>query len=96
VVSAVSFKDVDSTLIAQANETAYGLAAGIWTRDMSKAQQLSEKLDAGTVWVNCYNVIDPVMPFGGFKQSGWGREHGHEVLNHYTEVKSVCMAYSTL
>ncbi len=95
VVAAMSFKNVDSALVSQANETAYGLAAGVWTRDMGKAQQLSEQLDAGTVWVNCYNVIDPTLPFGGFKQSGWGREHGHEVLNHYTEVKSVCMAYST-
>jgi phenylacetaldehyde dehydrogenase len=95
VVAAMSFKDVDESLISQANETSYGLAAGVWTRDMGKAQQLSERLDAGTVWVNCYNVIDPALPFGGFKQSGWGREHGHEVLNHYTEVKSVCMAYST-
>ena len=96
VVAAVPFKDVDDALISQANDSRYGLAAGLWTRDMAKAHQISAKLDAGTVWVNCYNVLDPSMPFGGFKESGWGREHGHEVLNHYTEVKSVCMAYSSV
>jgi phenylacetaldehyde dehydrogenase len=96
VVAALPFKEVDDNLIAQANESRYGLAAGLWTRDMAKAHQISAKLDAGTVWVNCYNVLDPSMPFGGFKESGWGREHGHEVLNHYTEVKSVCMAFSSV
>jgi phenylacetaldehyde dehydrogenase len=67
----------------------YGLGAGIWTRDISKAHTLAKKLRAGTVWINCYNVFDAALPFGGYKQSGWGREMGHEVLNSYTEVKAV-------
>jgi phenylacetaldehyde dehydrogenase len=75
-----------------ANETIYGLGAGIWTKDLSKAHQLAAKIRAGTVWVNCYNVFDASMPFGGYKQSGWGREMGHEALELYTEVKSVIIA----
>jgi hypothetical protein len=67
----------------------YGLGAGIWTKDISKAHALAKKLRAGTVWINCYNVFDASLPFGGYKQSGWGREIGHEVLNNYTEVKAV-------
>jgi phenylacetaldehyde dehydrogenase len=89
VVTATPFKDVDD-LIAKANNTEYGLAAGVWTRDIGKAHRTASKLRAGTVWINCYNVFDAALPFGGFKQSGWGREMGHEVLNLYTEVKSVC------
>ena len=89
VVTATPFKDVDD-LIAKANNTEYGLAAGVWTRDIAKAHRTASKLRAGTVWINCYNVFDAALPFGGFKQSGWGREMGHEVINLYTEVKSVC------
>jgi phenylacetaldehyde dehydrogenase len=96
VVAAMPFKDVDDLLIARANDSIYGLAAGLWTNDLAKAHQISSKLDAGSVWVNCYNVLDPAMPFGGFKQSGWGREQGHAVIEHYTEMKSVCMAYPTV
>jgi len=59
---------------------------------VKKAHKLAAKLRAGTVWINCYNVFDPALPFGGYKQSGWGREMGHEVLENYTEVKSVCAA----
>jgi len=90
VVTAIPFSDVDD-LVAKANNTEYGLAAGVWTRDITKAHRIASKLRAGTVWINCYNVFDPAMPFGGYKQSGWGREMGHEVLNLYTEVKSVCV-----
>jgi acyl-CoA reductase-like NAD-dependent aldehyde dehydrogenase len=76
-------------IAAAANDSEYGLGAGIWTRDISKAHALAKKIRAGTVWVNCYNVFDASLPFGGYKQSGWGREMGHEVLEAYTEVKAV-------
>jgi phenylacetaldehyde dehydrogenase len=89
VVTAIPFRDTDE-LIAQANDTIYGLAAGIWTRDIQKAHRIASQLRAGTVWINCYNIFDAALPFGGYKQSGWGREMGHEVLEAYTEVKSVC------
>jgi phenylacetaldehyde dehydrogenase len=91
VVTAIPFNDTNE-IAAKANDSIYGLAAGIWTRDIKKAQSLASKLKAGTVWINCYNVFDAALPFGGFKQSGWGREMGHEVLEHYTEVKSICSA----
>jgi phenylacetaldehyde dehydrogenase len=88
VVVASPFSDLDE-IAAQANDTDYGLGAGIWTRDISKAHALAKKIRAGTVWINCYNVFDASLPFGGYKQSGWGREMGHEVLEAYTEVKAV-------
>ena len=76
-------------LFRSANATPYGLAAGIWTRDISKAHRIAAELKAGTVWINCYNVFDSALPFGGYKQSGWGREMGHEALEMYTETKAV-------
>ncbi len=88
VVVAAPFSDLDE-IAREANNTSYGLGAGIWTRDISKAHALAKKLRAGTVWINCYNVFDASLPFGGYKQSGWGREMGHEVLEAYTEVKAV-------
>jgi phenylacetaldehyde dehydrogenase len=72
-----------------ANQTNYGLAAGVWTSDLAKAHRTAKALRAGTVWVNCYNVFDAALPFGGYKESGWGREMGAEALELYTEVKSV-------
>jgi phenylacetaldehyde dehydrogenase len=89
VVTAIPFKD-ESEVIAHAHNTIYGLAAGVWTKDVSKAHQLAAELKAGTVWVNCYNIFDAALPFGGYKQSGWGREMGEEAIELYTEVKSVC------
>jgi phenylacetaldehyde dehydrogenase len=88
VVVAAPFQSIDE-IAAQANDSEYGLGAGIWTKDISKAHALAKKLRAGTVWINCYNVFDASLPFGGYKQSGWGREMGHEVLEAYTEVKAV-------
>jgi phenylacetaldehyde dehydrogenase len=88
VVVAAPFSDLDE-IAAVANDTEYGLGAGIWTKDIGRAHALAKKLRAGTVWINCYNVFDASLPFGGYKQSGWGREMGHEVLNNYTEVKAV-------
>ena len=88
VLAAIRFKDMDD-LIAQANDTIYGLAAGVWTRDIKKAHYVAKKLKAGTVWINTYNIYDPASPFGGYKQSGFGRELGMHALESYTQVKSV-------
>jgi len=89
VVTVMPFSDIGD-LVAKANDTEYGLAAAIWTRDIKKAHSIASQLRAGTVWINCYGVLDSAMPFGGYKQSGWGREMGHQMLDLYTEVKSVC------
>ena len=88
VMSIISFKNVDE-VIERANHTKYGLAAAVWTRDIKKALAVSNGVRAGTVWVNCYNVMDTRAPFGGFKQSGIGRELGEYGLQQYTQVKSV-------
>jgi aldehyde dehydrogenase (NAD+) len=89
VVTATPYKDIEE-LLPKANDTVYGLAAGIWTKDISKAHTLASEMKAGTVWINCYNIFDAALPFGGYKQSGWGREMGHEALELYTETKAIC------
>src|SRR2546423_4803396 len=89
VVVAMPFSGAEE-IVPRANDNVYGLAAGVWTRDISKAHRMAEQLLAGTVWINCYNIFDAAMPFGGYKQSGWGREMGHEVLNNYTQTKAGC------
>jgi phenylacetaldehyde dehydrogenase len=90
VVVAEPFSTVEE-LVSKANATDYGLAAGLWTKDISKAHRIAAGLKAGTVWINCYNVFDAALPFGGYKQSGWCREMGHEVLEQYTETKAVVL-----
>lgn len=91
VLVAMPFEDLDE-IARKANDTPYGLGASIWSRDLSKVHRLIPKIKAGTVWVNCHNLIDPALPFGGYKQSGIGREMGRSVIDLYTENKSVCMA----
>ncbi|HET9489929.1 MAG TPA: aldehyde dehydrogenase family protein [Methylomirabilota bacterium] len=88
VLSVIPFKSVEEGL-AEGNNTSYGLAAAVWTRDVAKALKAARAIRAGTVWVNAYNLFDAALPFGGFKESGFGREMGSAGLEHYTEVKSV-------
>jgi len=88
VVTAMPFDDIDE-IAKEANDTNYGLAAGIWTNDLSKAHKLAARLRAGSIWINCYNVFDASLPFGGYKESGWGREMGAEALSLYLETKAV-------
>jgi acyl-CoA reductase-like NAD-dependent aldehyde dehydrogenase len=88
VLATLTFDDIDQ-VAEVANQNPYGLAAAIWTRDIKKAHGLSRRLRAGTVWINTYGLMDAALPFGGFKQSGFGRELGMHALQHYTEVKAV-------
>src|SRR5450631_605508 len=89
VVCAIPFHSEDDDVIQSGNDTNYGLASGIWTRDINKAHRTAHRLRAGTVWINCYSVFDAAMPFGGYMESGWGREMGHNALDNYLETKSV-------
>jgi len=91
VVSTLTFKTIEE-VIAAGNDTSYGLSAGIWTRDIGKAHRAAAALKAGTVWINCFNAFDAASPFGGYKQSGYGRELGQHALDLYTQVKSVWVA----
>jgi acyl-CoA reductase-like NAD-dependent aldehyde dehydrogenase len=88
VLATIPFDDVEQ-VAEQANQNIYGLAAAIWTNDVRKAHSLARRLKAGTIWINAYNFYDPALPFGGYKQSGFGRELGMRAIEHYTELKSV-------
>ncbi|MBF6569004.1 MAG: aldehyde dehydrogenase family protein [Candidatus Binataceae bacterium] len=90
VAAAIPFKD-ENDAVFQGNNTSYGLAAAVWTRDVSRAHKVARALKAGTVWINCYGMIDPISPFGGYKQSGFGRELGKYAIDLYTQVKTVFM-----
>jgi aldehyde dehydrogenase (NAD+) len=93
VVSVLPFQRIDD-LVDRANDTNYGLAAAVWTKDIDKAHLFARRVKAGTVWVNCYHVVDTTTPFGGFKMSGQGRENGEAALEHYTETKTVTVKLS--
>ena len=91
VLSVIKFKEIDE-VVSRANATEYGLAAAVWTRDIGKAHTIANRVRAGTVWVNCYNVFDAAAPFGGFKSSGIGRELGEKAIDNYTESKTVTVS----
>jgi acyl-CoA reductase-like NAD-dependent aldehyde dehydrogenase len=88
VVTVIPFENLEDA-VAQGNATSYGLGSGVWTRDIKKAHRAAAALKAGSVWINCYNVYDAASPFGGYKESGFGREMGHYNLDLFTQVKSV-------
>jgi acyl-CoA reductase-like NAD-dependent aldehyde dehydrogenase len=91
VLATIRFNDAEDA-VAKANATVYGLAAAVWTRDISKAHRIAKSIKAGTVWINTYNLYDPALPFGGFKDSGFGRDQGKDALEKYTQTKSVWVA----
>jgi aldehyde dehydrogenase (NAD+) len=88
VLAVLQFDDVDQ-VVELANRNPYGLAAAVWTRDVKKAHMVSRQLKAGTVWINTYGLVNPALPFGGYKHSGFGRELGMHAMDHYTELKTV-------
>ncbi len=89
VLVATPFDEADDSLIAEANNTIFGLAAGVWGGNGAETQRIANRLKAGSVWINCYHVFDAALPFGGYKQSGWGREMGQAVLANYIEQKAI-------
>lgn len=90
VLSIIPFRDEDDAVL-KGNDTSYGLSAAVWTRDVARAHKVARALKAGRVWINTYGEADPAMPFGGYKQSGWGREFGQESIDAYTQVKAVML-----
>ncbi len=88
VISAISFTDIEE-VTRRANDTGFGLGSGVWTKDVGKAHQLARSLRAGSVWINCYNAMDPGVPFGSYKMSGYGRESGKQHVEEYLNVKAV-------
>jgi aldehyde dehydrogenase (NAD+) len=88
VLAVIPFSSVEE-VAEQANKTAFGLSGAVWTQDVKKAHKLASKIKAGTIWINCYNVLDPAVPFGGYKMSGYGRELGKHSIDLYTNIKSV-------
>jgi aldehyde dehydrogenase (NAD+)/phenylacetaldehyde dehydrogenase len=88
VLATIRFNSAEDA-VEKANATVYGLAAAVWTRDISKAHRIAKSIKAGTVWINSYNLYDPALPFGGFKESGFGRDQGKDALEKYTQTKSV-------
>ncbi|NBT56922.1 MAG: aldehyde dehydrogenase family protein [Betaproteobacteria bacterium] len=93
VISALPFADIED-VIARANDTMFGLGSGVWTRDISKAHRVAKAIKAGSVWVNCYQLMDPSVPFGGYKMSGYGRESGIQHLHSFLETKAVTVMLS--
>jgi phenylacetaldehyde dehydrogenase len=91
VLVASPYDDIED-VIARANNTPYGLGASLWTRDVSLVHKIAPRICAGTVWVNCHNVIDAALPFGGFKESGWGRENGIDAVKGYTETQTIVIS----
>ncbi|RYH05591.1 MAG: aldehyde dehydrogenase family protein, partial [Alphaproteobacteria bacterium] len=88
VISAIPFDDIEEVII-RANATSFGLGSGLWTRDVNKAHRLARSIRAGSVWINCYQAMDPAVPFGGYKMSGYGRESGKQHVEEYLNVKAV-------
>jgi len=94
VLAVIPFEDEDEA-VAIGNDVAYGLAAGVWTQNMRRAFTMSERLQAGTVWVNTYRAVSYLSPFGGYKRSGLGRESGQEMIKEYLQTKSVWISTAT-
>ena len=88
VISAIPFTDIVE-VTERANKTSFGLGSGVWTRDVGKAHKLARSIRAGSVWINCYQAMDPAVPFGGYKMSGYGRESGKQHVEEYLKVKAV-------